>query len=129
MSEIYARFDYLMAIEQLMDFLVPFTYSETWDRQMSVSLGKGLVIARVNSCPGKEADHAPGWVRDRALTMWVNSNASGFCAAAGLEPRLALGPGHGPLNLPSVHRRRAGHSGLDRPTVRRNYCSMLGPPA
>ena len=36
----------------------------TWDRQMSVSLGKGVVIARVNSCPGKEADHSPGWVRD-----------------------------------------------------------------
>ena len=44
--------------------------------------------------------------------MWVNSHASGFCAAAGLEPRLALGPGHGPLNLPLVHRRRAGHPGL-----------------
>src|SRR5271157_3764464 len=28
---------------------------------MSASLGKGLVIARVNSCPGKEVDHAPGY--------------------------------------------------------------------
>src|SRR5271157_3853956 len=28
---------------------------------MSASLGKGLVIARVNSCPGKEDDHAPGY--------------------------------------------------------------------
>src|SRR5271157_3194718 len=28
---------------------------------MSASLGKGLVIARVNSCPGKEPDNAPGY--------------------------------------------------------------------
>ncbi|MGO8903115.1 MAG: hypothetical protein ACLQU5_32975, partial [Isosphaeraceae bacterium] len=28
---------------------------------MSASSGKGLVIAPCNSCPGKEADHAPGY--------------------------------------------------------------------
>jgi hypothetical protein len=28
---------------------------------MSASSGKGLVIATCNSCPGKEADHAPGY--------------------------------------------------------------------
>ena len=47
---------------------------------MSASLGKGLVIARVNSCPGKEADHAPGWVVENQTTA-TKGIPSGFVSS------------------------------------------------